>query len=337
MQYQHRREFQQMLQEAIRLKRMQRMKKSGGKLYTWEELSELSGVGKGKRMTLMRFDKATFQTTGQLPLDLRLAQTLWRNLRPEIKEVQKDGNSDLYAELFDDRLVSNVISWGYRCHESQLQKLVKDEGLAERYFCYKPSFRVRGHVVKSEFHIDPVLGEPMSITGAIGGAGKTTATIEYLHVDERQESTMNGISYTEESSGTGVSKSGKLWIFLKGEREQPRIICLWRKDTSVRKRGFNEVKSVSRMYGKILESDMMFGNGVYTYRVCFVSEEADRQAHAELRGKLEEAPPYKRDMQLEIVHRSVDIEHSPVFLDPSAIRWLGDDLDNNGPDPEASP
>lgn len=312
MQYQHTLEFQKILQQALRLRRARGLGSPGGKPSTWEELSlELFAGHADKRMTLMRFDKADLdkdsKDRGRLYLNTGTARDLWKQLGAEIKEALHK-HRELYISMFDNRTVANVFSWYYRCHESQIRQLASEdgEGLEKIYFCYKPSFRNRGFVVKSEFRIDPIENE-------------------YLDIDERQASTniLDGEFAKEESRGYGISKSGKIWIFLKENvKEQPRIICLFDKHPTVKQENFNEPRRISRMFGTILESDELFGHGVHSYRVCFVSEAADEQSYRDYKKGHPKAPPYDRDKQVNNIPHTATFDRSGTFLDPQAIAWI---------------
>src|SRR4051794_18245693 len=129
MQYQHTLGFQQVLQQAIRERRIQGLR-ARGQIYTWSEIAAQLGMLR-QRSTLIRFDSVSLpqhlQERGRLFLNYGMAQKLWQLLAKEVQVVLKNGNFD----LFSDDLIANAISWRYRIHERQINELTRN-GLTKK-------------------------------------------------------------------------------------------------------------------------------------------------------------------------------------------------------------
>lgn len=218
-----------------------------------QEIVFNSGMDRGKS-TVWRFrnekDLEALWSNGKLGLDPGPADKLWNYLWHKgcIERVlQKNGE----FLQFRERVAANAISAFYAAQESETRAWQEKDGLQEAYFCCKPSFRKPGHIVKTRFEFTPRYGE-------------------FFEVKEHQDSraTTSGDA-GEDSHGFAISKSGRLWIFLREvSKEQPRIFCFKRTDPSR--------DHLCRLYGYLMESDRKFGNDVYRWKVGLASEQIDK-------------------------------------------------------------
>jgi len=335
MQYQHTLGCQQVLQQAIRERRREPLRETRGHAFTWSEIADQLGMPQ-QRSTLIRFDSVELpdhlRDSGRLFLNYGLAQKLWQLLAKEVQIVLKNGN----FKLFSDDLTANAISWRYRIHESQIDELTrsgltKKDGAEVLYWCYKASFRKKGHIVKSEL-----------------GISKNYA--DHFDVIERQESTLERRVnlLNEQSAGFAISKSRKLWMFLKEvDAEQPRIFCLNTIDVSDDlessyrgRKATSGGRKVTRMFGRLIESDKKFGNGLFTFKVALV--------RAEIETKEWRDPPrsYDPDKQINNFPRTLAAREAyndaelriidEIYVDPKAWDWIRSDVEGTL-DPDARP
>jgi len=203
---------------------------------------------------------------------------------------------------FRQRFAANALSAFYSAHESQVRKW-KDDGLQEDYFCYKPSFRLPGNVVKSHMHLRLAHGE-------------------YFELEERQDS-KSGITSDagERSDGFVISKSERLWMVLREEiKQQPRLFCFYRAEPA-------KTEKIVRLYGFLIESDKKFTGNVYRFKVALVSVETEREMW------IREHPRETFDLEEQIDNipfTEAAKERNPsihrVLLDPQAIAYIKPDV-----------
>jgi hypothetical protein len=243
MMFDHSLAAQEILQEALRVANRQ---------YSDAEIALNGGLDRAKA-TVQRFRtadlKAHLAKTDNLMLGYRVAERLWNYLDKLgfIKRALQDRQA---SGLRPDRLAANVMNAFYNVEESETLSWHDDMGLDGEYFCYKPSFRSPGNILKTRMIIHLADGE-------------------YFKISEKQASRTDSVRASEEqSTGFGFSKSERLWFFLKEQsRDQPRIFCFNQMDTSFGK--------VTRLKGHILESDKRYGNEVYKFRVGLIAKETD--------------------------------------------------------------
>ncbi len=331
MNYQHSLAFQTVLQQALRVRRRLGRPDQPGRQLTWEDIARQFGMSKQAK-TLARFNAtdlaAHLERKGWMCLDYGLAARLWDALADQVHEVlgniEKNG-----PPLIDERTIANSVAWQYRTHQKQIARW-KADGLADQYFCYKPSFRLAGHIVKSEFNLR-----------AVGD--------EYFAVTDRQKADLTSIVRIEESTGFAFTKSDRLWAFLKEtDREQPRVFLFHRMQIAQHpSNGGGEVRSIARLFGRVLESDRKFRDGAFGYKVALVSLDAERRTLAPKRRRAADynpadqanIVPYTPEAQDfamkgldtdEIADRKARIDK--VRLDQEAVKWIQRDVEAP-PDP----
>jgi hypothetical protein len=170
------------------------------------------------------------------------------------------------GDLYSEREVASGLSAFYGCHESQVIA-AKNDGIEGEYFCLKRSFRKNDFFVKSLFTI-------------------TSVEDEYVHIDEEQRSSgfyeADGQPVDESSTGFGLYKSERLWIFAR-ERdcEQPRVFCFYEKKPSIVKLGQpssgKRQLQVTTYYGNLIEGSKRFIDGAFMFPCLLISADADRR------------------------------------------------------------
>lgn len=242
MMYHHTPQYQLVLQKAL-------LKKFGS--LSDERIAREGGLGCSK-MTVQRFRTANLEKSQRLMLHYDVATRLWNYCREEVEDLitQRKAGDDFYKHT--ERLAADALMGFYYAHPEQTRRWIKPEGLQKKYFCYKPSFRRPGQVVKSRITIDLADGQ-------------------YFKVEEQQaDGGKPGVQKsTEHSKGFGFSKSGRLWFHLMEEsREQPRVFCFHKRD-------IDHDGHISRLSGYVVESDRRYSGGVFTFKVGLTSQSWD--------------------------------------------------------------
>lgn len=266
MMFDHSLAAQQILQEALCI---------ANREYSDAEIALNGGLDRTKA-TVQRFRtadlKAHLAKTDNLMLDYRVAERLWNYLDKLgfIKRALRDRPA---FGLQTERLAANVMSSFYNAEESETSSWHDNRGLDGQYFCYKPSFRSPGNLLKTSVIIHLADGE-------------------YFEISEKQASKTDfARASSENSDGFGFSKSERLWFFLKERScEQPRIFCFDKKlDASFGK--------ITRMSGYVLESDKRYGDGVYKFKIGLIAREADEA----LWEHIHPDEPYNEEAQIDNV------------------------------------
>jgi hypothetical protein len=246
MAYHHDLESQLILQTALI---------EANRRYSDEEIARNAGLNRG-RMTVYRFrteDLDEYHTEhDRLKLDAPVAERLWRyldNLGYMKSAAQGSNGYNNRAE----RLAVKAMKGFYNASDDETRKWMDEWGLQSRYFCYKPSFRRPGNIVKSKFEIE-------------------LKDNDYLHATNTQYDTVSprALRSFEQSKGFGFSKTGRLWFFLSEQmRQQPRIFCIHKYD-------IDEQNRICLMIGYVVESDRRFTSGVFKFRIGLVSIHRDQ-------------------------------------------------------------
>jgi hypothetical protein len=144
----------------------------------------------------------------------------------------------------------------FETHDSQFQELTRHQ-FSGTFFGYKKSFRRPGSIIKSLFVVRPMETGYFSIH-------------EHQHLKAEREA--DNTSSTEDSQGIGLSKSARIWLFLKEvDFEQPRVFCFDGKKENP------ATGAINIMYGYCLEASRKFGNGVFYSRAMLVRAPASGQ------------------------------------------------------------
>jgi len=235
MMYHHTPQYQVLLQKAL-------LEKARGK--SDERIALEGGLGCSK-MTVQRFRKAeNLERRQRLMLHYDVASKMWNYCRDEIELIieRRKAGDEFYKHT--ERLAADAMIAFYYVNPEQTRRWKDHDGLKTEYFCYKPSFRRPGQVVKSLWKIDIVNGQYFKISEDQADGGKPG-----IHKS------------TEHSDGFGFSKSGRLWFFLMEQsREQPRVFCFHKRD-------IDHAGRISRLIGYVVESDKRYSGGVFTFKV----------------------------------------------------------------------
>lgn len=333
MRYQHTLGFQVLLQKAVRTKKasaVSEVERTRRTAYSWQTLAELLGTPPVRpdvsvaalKSMLIRFDQTILREhlvqRGRLFMDSGTAAVLWERLKPEIGQLL-DTQPAEGSGLFGHELIGSALSWNYRTSNEEFGRWIKS-GLHGKFFGYKPSFRKMGHVIKSEFDIEP-------------------SSDEWFSIRERQMSTLevSGGTARETSSGYGIVKSDRLVMFLKEHAAlQPRLFCFHRCLPPQSTSKDQQEGQITHLLGWVLESDTNFTNGLYPFKVGLVSERTDRQLWEELNNG-DDNLSYQPERQIENVPYT-ELARKPytkpehvkriqsVLLDKTVLDWIDDDI-----------
>lgn len=344
MRYQHTLGFQLILQRAVRAKKAggvqekDRPTRRGRTAYSWQELAEILNMPPLRpnftvtalRSTLIRFDDADLKAymieQGRLYLDSGTANALWDRLKPEISVILASDYKGSGSGLFGHELIGGALSWNYRCEEDHFNSW-QDAGFKGRFFGYKPSYRKMGHVVKSAFDIEPVGNE-------------------YFWIEERQISTLEVGRGTvrETSTGYGLAKSGRIWMFLKEHMEQqPRVFCFHRRFPSQVVDDRDEKTTITHLFGWVLESDTNFTNGLYPFKIGLASEATDKANWDEMPEASKVSVTYNTEKQIDSIpitsvaksrYTTEEIDRiKSIVIDMTVIEWISSEIGDD-PNPQ---
>jgi hypothetical protein len=246
MAYHHDLESQIILQQALI---------EANRRYSDEEIARNAGLNRG-RMTAYRFRTEDLETYfadhDRLKLDAPVAERLWNYLDRlgYLKSVAQGSNG---YNIRAERLAVRAMKGFYNASDDETRKWFDEWGLQSTYFCYKPSFRRPGNIVKSKFEIE-------------------LKDNSYLHAVDTQYDTVNprALRSFEQSKGFGFSKTGRLWFYLSEQmRQQPRVFCFHKYD-------IDDQNRICLMIGYVVESDRRYTSGVFKFRVGLASVHRDQ-------------------------------------------------------------
>ena len=343
MMYRHTARFQIVLRDALRLQSLDRIPISGkdGVPYSDEAMLQVLRIEKG-RTTLTKFRNAEFppfedDATGHLSArelkgglrDERLASALWEKLSASdhIRRALSAGKITHVnrKQLFSERQFANTIASFFDTHESQIKGFCqrglvdkkKGEFVDKEWICFKNSWQRPGYIVKSVFSFTNESGEYFSVSDDQRDTGRFS-TIDH-HV-------------VETSTGIAVSKSEKLWCFMReAERDQPRIFCFFRPLASISdtiESGMDRGgERLSVLYGHVMETERRVRGDFYGTFVVLISKEMDRKEWVKKFGRTEK---YNEEAQRDVfpgpdAKPEIDRQPSMKFFIPDfVIAYLKD-------------
>jgi hypothetical protein len=313
MRYSHRLEFQELLQKAHRRAIGDDEDYSDGKLTAKAKLPFGKTVLNKFRKAIFPAAEAIRGTYGELRgyLNSQNAEALWNYLdQHEQKYIEQEINyradgantrNTRRARLYDDITVAEVLGEFY-LHDARESRSLITRGLSDTFFCYKPSLRKPGCVVKSRMEIR-FTGYHFEITDRQRASGRFEPS---------------GEPTSEISKGFGFAIGDRLWIFLREESEnQPRVFCFydWIKA--------NVGSVIERAFGYVLESDSKFGNHVSGFGIGLVSPDVDQN----LWKSRYPNEPYDGEQQLDnfpVTQEQIDLYKvtDKICLDPIVMNYL---------------
>ena len=310
MQYQNSRVFQWLLQAALRLA-------AESKGYSDQAIASAADL-KSKQSTIYRFRQADLKVDlshsvsddelGGLEgrfLNRQDAKRLWDHLsRVGLIEqaVSRAGISKI--DLYSHRETANALMAFYGSHESQVARFIR-QGIEGTYFCFKPSFRKTGFVVKSRFEIKAFQSE-------------------YFEINEHQRSSgiyeADRAVIDENSIGFAFPKSERLWVHLREQNtEQPRVMCFHHKKFAKLDPKHPKDEKITILFGDIIEGVKRFRDGFHATKVVLFAAESDRSVwEAEMPGKSYDANDQLDIYPLEETKRKI-FEGRKHFYVPTEI------------------
>lgn len=335
MLYQHTARFQIVLQEALRLQTLKPIVRADGKrppsTYTDENMLAAIGFAKG-RTTLTKFRLAKLEAfdapelehklADDLPgglRDHRLAQALWDHLTQAgfVRDALSAQNNNMSKKmLLGERQIANAISIFFDTHESQIsrhaanglvQKGPKGKYTERDWLCYKHSWSEKGRVVKSKFRFTYSEGEYFTVEDEQRSSGRFGKTTQELN---------------ETSNGIAISKSEKLWCFMKElDREQPRVFCFFKATPALLPtKKLGQAPEYTVIFGHLMETERRSESQFYSSYVVLVSDELDRLEFEKKYGKKEN---YNFESQIDIFPLEDGVNDSRPdlkFIIPSFVR-----------------
>ncbi|WP_157223466.1 hypothetical protein [Rhodovulum sp. PH10] len=290
MMYRHTARFQIVLRDALRLQSLDPLIIPGQEPISYSDERILRALNYTKeRTTLTKFRNARFpefddpliehMSANNLKGGLRdeiLATGLWEFLsaRDYIRRALSAGKNRSMSKkhLFSERQFANTLGAFFNTHEHQIKRL-SEQGLVEankdgfgdgEWFCYKNSWRQPGFIVKSLFRFTNENGEYFSVSDIQRSTGRFSSIKQ---------------TASETSTGVAVSKSRKLWCFMReSEHEQPRIFCFFRPVFfSAMAASTSKVDDrLSVFYGHVMETEQRIRGDFYGVFAALVSKSLDR-------------------------------------------------------------
>ncbi len=321
--YLHTARFQILLRDALRLQSLEPIIIHGKPApipYSDENLLKALNLDYG-RTTLTKFRNAEMPSfddpklehmhAGDLAGGLRDVQTasrLWDHLSARgyvQRALPGTQNRINKKDLFSDRQVANTISAFFDTHEMQIEAYSK-KGLAKnendragqksnssRWLCFKRSWYKPNHIVKSLFTFTNMYGEYFNVSDFQKISGR------FGEIEQEM---------TEKSIGFAISKSEKLWCFLReSERDQPRIFCFFRPVFAKTEAGPDQTtERLSLLYGHVMETERRRSSEFYSTHVILISPELDEK---EWRKTFPNSSQYILDDQIDVFPlRSMEID-----------------------------
>jgi hypothetical protein len=326
MLYRHTPRFQSLLQTALLLA-------SHDKDYSDQKMIDAAGLTCGKS-TLNRFLRSALKLDPESVdqpitrvaasyLNSRDAAHLWDyldNKRGLIENAVALKNLPKKS-LYPLEEVANVLHCFYGVHKSSIARLAF-AGISGRFFCYKPSFRKRGFIVKSLMSLEPKNNDYYLVTETQRTSGK-------YEIDR--------IAIVERSNGFGFIKSDRLWLFLQDvETEQPRLFCL--KPKFGRPAGENsfaeierESSKISSLRGHLIEGAKGNKNDEFGFKVALVREDVEVEQWKEMWP----GQQFKADDQIDVYPGNDEQKHrferqltnAKVFIPDEIVRYLQSGFD----------
>jgi hypothetical protein len=285
MQYRHTPRFQALLQKALR-------QAARDQRYSDQKMIEAAGLA-CKKSTLNRFrgspvvsdgksiagdaDEIIDRAAGSF-LNLRDARSLWNYLDNTLGLIETviglHHDPTLKTSMYPVSEVANAMHAFFGVHKSSIQKFAEAE-ISKHFFCYKPSFRRPGFVVKARLTMK-------------------SENNDFFEVEEVQRTSdlfeSDAAEIIETSAGFGFVKTNRLWIFMRDtESEQPRIFCFNhfkfahpKSDTPVPTELLDRVahskkSKIMRMEGYLIEGAKGNVNDAFQYHAMLVSEDLERE------------------------------------------------------------